>query len=124
MIRTNVILSLFYVLAPIPFTILAVLSPQDVYTVMAIEISVLMLGINIVANINLSQGFWLLLAMYRRHRLEFYNHRKRLIALLLTTFASLFLLFAFAVMGFYLTFCEAEISELHTDPSDDKDLAF
>ena len=118
------ILNVSFLLAPIPFTIFAFCSLHDVYTVMSIEICVLMLGINVVANSNLSQGFWLLLAMYRRHRLEFYNHRKRLIALLLTTSASLFLLFAFAIMGFYLTFCEAEINELHTNPDDDTKLAF
>ena len=100
-------------LAPIPFIILALCELKDVYSIMSIEISVLMLGLNVVMRYNFSQGFWLLQAMYRYHRLEFYQHRKRLIALLVTTFASLFLLFAFAIMGFYLTFCMAEINEIH-----------
>ena len=62
--------------------------------------------------------------MYRYHRLEFYNHRKRIIALLFTTSASLLLLFIFAVMGFYLTFCMAEISEMHVGEDGDKEAAF
>ena len=118
--------NLLFVLVPVVLTIMAFFSieKQKVYMVMSIELLVVMLGIQVVATVNLSQGFWLLLAMYRRHRLEFYNHRKRLIALLLTTFASLFLLFVFGVMGFYLTFCEAETLELHAEEGDDNDQAF
>ena len=118
-IKMSKLLNILIGLAPIPFIVLALCELKDVYTIMSIQISIVMLGLNVVMRFNFSQGVWLLMAMYRYHRFEFHNHYKRLIALLITTFFSLFLLFLFAVMGFYLTFCMAEINEIHTGAEQD-----
>ena len=50
--------------------------------------------------------------MYKHHRLEYYNHRRRLISLLLINYATLCLLLFIFVGGFSLTYCLAEQQEI------------
>ena len=60
MTKMNKLINFLIVLAPAPFIILALFELKEVYTIMSIEISVVMLGINVVMRYNLSQGYWLL----------------------------------------------------------------
>ena len=48
MIQMNRLLNYFFLLAPVPFVIIALCELQDVYSVMALEILVLMLGLLVV----------------------------------------------------------------------------
>ena len=73
-----------------------------------------MFGVIGTANQNLSFGFVLIRAMYKYHRLEYYNHRWRTWAILVTTWLSAFCVFFLLAMGFYLTWCLAEVYERDT----------
>ena len=53
--------------------------------------------------------------MYKYHRLEYYNHRKSKIALLLTTYVSIMILFGLIVCAFYTSICMAAHEEWHKD---------
>lgn len=113
MLKTNHALNLLNFITPYLFIILAFCKLDQVYTIISYEILAVLLGILVAGQGHITQGFWLLVAMYRYHRLEYYNHRKRHIALVIATQVSLMILFLFGVSGFYLTFCNAEIEEMH-----------
>ena len=70
------------------------------YSIMAIHIMWIICGIIIFANTFIRQGFWLLLAMYRFYRHEFYIHKKRLIAKVLITYSCMLMLIVMAAMAF------------------------
>ena len=70
------------------------------YTIMAIEIMLIICGIIIFSNAFIRQGYVLLMAMYRFYRHEFYIHKKRLIARVLITYSCMLMLIVMASMAF------------------------
>ena len=92
----------------IAMVIFAEFSRLQVYTKMS-----MCLLLTICKLINTSQYLmsycWRLLnLLYKHRRLEFYNHRVRIIAILCSFYCSLFLMFLLFGSGFTLTYCLAE----------------
>ena len=74
----------------------------------------------LMSNYYIVQGATLLKVMRLYHNMEYYDHRNRKVALLLSTYASIFLLWVFSLMGFYLNFCNSLGGDFnhkrHSDP--------
>ena len=98
------------------FVIISVALPKYKYSAMSMDLLMMMLMIIALSNFNLTQGIALLKQMFRYHRLAYYDHRKALIALLLTTWISMFMQFAICLSGFWLAYCLAAEHEFNDEP--------
>lgn len=99
----------------IGLTIYLTFFKKMVYTAMTVLLFAILFNVLTHANYDLSRGYIMVKAMFKYHRLEYYNHRKAKIALLLTTYSSMMILFVLITNGFFTTFCMAAKLEWHND---------
>lgn len=96
--------------------ITALCIPEKLNTVLAYQLLALLFVMFAGITMNWSEGIRLLRQMYYFHRHEFYIHYKRVGSILITTMASMALLFVFVAMGFYLARCSSlafEVGDAH-----------
>lgn len=84
---------------------------QRVYTMISYQLLVIIIATLFKNASNLKAGLWLLIAIYRHRRLEYYNHRKGLIAILLLESACVYVFVGIMTSSFYLTYCWGKNTE-------------
>ena len=60
---------------------------------------------------NLNQGFEFIKAMYKYQRLEYYNHRKAKITLIVSTYLSMVILLLGVMNAVFISYCMAAHEE-------------
>ena len=97
------------------FILAAIISP-DCYMIISLQLLAVLFAIVGTTRDYLSQGVQLIRSMYNYHKLEYLNHRYRLVTKIVVTALCASGLFICLTMGFYTTFCLSQVDEESSVP--------
>lgn len=97
------------------FILAAIISP-NCYMIISLQFLAVLFAIVGTTRDYLSQGVQLIRSMFNYHKLEYLNHRNRLVAKILVTTLCASGLFICLTMAFYTTFCLSQVDEYSSVP--------